>query len=155
MVTVTPKTVITLRLNGTCVSHSRTDVSVRDVRSTIDEPGERGGTNQGLTPTETLMAALIGCTNVITHKVAQKNGVDIKSMNVRLEAQFDRRGVMLQEELDVPFPSATLTIDLETDADTAAVERVKRELAMFCPVSKVFRAAGIDLREVWNVSRPK
>lgn len=93
----------------------------------IDEPLERGGTNQGFTPTETLMASLIGCTNVITHKVADKNGVAIKSMNIRLE----------------------------TDADAAAVERVKRELAMFCPVSKVFRAAGIELKELWNVSRPK
>ena len=155
MVSVTQKMVVTQKLEGRCTSHSRTDVTVRDRSVVIDEPVERGGTNQGFTPTETLMASLIGCTNVITHKVAAKNGVGIKSMNVRLEAQFDRRGVMLQEELDVPFPSATLTIDLETDADTAAVERVKRELAMFCPVSKVFRAAGIDLREVWNVSRPK
>jgi uncharacterized OsmC-like protein len=46
------------------------------------------------------MAALVGCTNVITHKVAHKNGVDIKSMNIRLEAQLDRRGVTLQEEIE-------------------------------------------------------
>jgi putative redox protein len=155
MVTVTQKTVVTQKLEGRCTSHSRSDVTVRDRSVIIDEPAERGGTNQGLTPTETMMASLIGCTNVITHKVAHKNGVTIKSMNVRLEAQFDRRGVMLQEELDVPFPSATLYIDLVTDADGAAVERVKRELAMFCPVSKVFRAAGIDLKEVWDVRRPK
>ncbi len=151
MVTVTQKTVVTQKLEGRCTSHSRTDVAVRDRTVVIDEPAERGGTNQGLTPTETMMASLIGCTNVITHKVAARNNVAIKSMNVRLEAQFDRRGVMLQEEIDVPFPSATLYIDLETDADAAAVERVKRELAMFCPVSKVFRAAGIALLEVWNV----
>ena len=155
MAAVTQKTVVTQKLEGRCTSHSRTDVAVRDRTVVIDEPTERGGTNQGLTPTETMMASLIGCTNVITHKVAAKNNVSIKSMNVRLEAQFDRRGVMLQEELDVPFPSATLYIDLETDADAAAVEKVKRELAMFCPVSKVFRAAGIELKEVWNVSRPK
>ncbi len=153
MVTVTQKTVVTQKLEGHCTSHSRTDVRVRDRSVVIDEPAERGGTNQGLTPTETMMASLIGCTNVITHKVAAKNGVAIKSMNVRVEAQFDRRGVMLQEEIAVPFPSATLTIDLETDADAAAVERVKRELAMFCPVSKVFRAAGIALKEVWNVRK--
>jgi putative redox protein len=153
MVTVTQKTVVTQKLEGRCTSHSRTDVTVRDRTVAIDEPVERGGTNQGLTPTETLMASLIGCTNVITHKVAHKNGVDIRSMNVRLEAQFDRRGVTLQEEVEVPFPSATLYIDLETDADPAAVEKVKRELAMFCPVAKVFRAAGIALEEVWNVKR--
>lgn len=153
MVAVTQKTVVTQKLEGRCTSHSRTDVTVRDRAMIIDEPAERGGTNQGLTPTETMMAALIGCTNVITHKVAAKNNVAFKSMNVRLEVEFDRRGVMLQEEIDVPFPSATLYIDLQTDADAAAVERVKRELAMFCPVSKVFRAAGIALKEVWNVRK--
>jgi putative redox protein len=155
MVTVTQKTVVTQRLQGRCSSHSRTDVTVRDRSMVIDEPLERGGTNQGFTPTETLMASLIGCTNVITHKVAAKNGVAIRSMNMRLEAEFDRRGVTLQEEIDRPFTAVTLYIDLETDADAPAVERVKRELAMFCPVSKVFRAAGIALKEVWNVSNSK
>ena len=154
MVTVTPKTVVTMRLNASCPSHSRTDVSVRDLRTTIDEPTERGGTNQGLSPTETLMASLLGCTNVITHKVAQRNGVHIQSMNVRLEAQFDRRGVQLMEEVDVPFPTLTLYIDMMTDADATAVEKVKRELDMFCPVSKVFRGCGTEVKEVWNVRAP-
>jgi uncharacterized OsmC-like protein len=140
-----------MHLDGKCPSHSRTDVTVRDVKTTLDEPAERGGTNQGFTPTETLMASLIGCTNVITHKVAERNGVQIKSMSVRLEAQFDRRGVTLTEEIDVPFPSVTLMIDLVTDADATAVEKVKRELHMYCPVSKVLRGCGTDLKEVWNV----
>lgn len=154
MVTVTPKTVVTMRLNASCVSHSRTDVSVRDLRATIDEPTERGGTNEGPTPTETLMASLAACTNVITHKVAEWNGVHIHSMNVRLEAQFDRRGVQLMEEVDVPFPTVTLFIDVATDAEAAAVEKVKRELRMFCPVSKVFRGCGTEVKEIWNVRAP-
>lgn len=155
MVTITQKTVVTQKLEGRCTSHSRTDVRVRDREMIIDEPLERGGTNRGFTPTETLMASLVGCTNVITHKVARRNGVDIKSMEIRLEAQFDRRGVTLQEEIERPFTSVTLHIDLETTADAAAVETVKRELAMFCPVAKVFRAAGIDLKEVWSVREPR
>ena len=154
MVTVTPKTVVTMRLKAACPSHSRTDVVVRDLRSTIDEPVERGGTNQGLTPTETLMASLLACTNVITHKVAEKNGVHIESMNVRLEAQFDRRGVTLMEEIEVPFPAITLHIDMVTGADPQAVEKVKRELGMFCPVSKVLRGGGTEVKELWNVRAP-
>ena len=51
------------------------------------------------------MAALVGCTNVITHKIAKKNGVQLKSMQVRLEADLDRRGVLLSEEVDVSFPA--------------------------------------------------
>ena len=153
MAVVKEKTVVKMRLQGHGVSHARTDVSVRDVKVTIDEPIDRGGSNLGLSPTETMMAALIGCTNVITHKVAHKNGVDIKAMDVRVEVEFDRRGVRLMEETDVPFPSLTLFVDITTSADAAAIDTVKRELAMFCPVSKVFRHCGTEVREVWNVTR--
>jgi len=154
MALIKEKLQVRMKLGGACPSHSRTDVSVRDVRVTIDEPVERGGTNLGLSPTETLMASLVGCTNVITHKVAKKNGVELKAMSVRLEADFDRRGVTLAEEVAVPFPSVTLYIDVTTDADDAAIERVKRELAMFCPVSKVIRGSGSEVKEIWTVTRP-
>jgi uncharacterized OsmC-like protein len=140
-----------MKLDGRCASHSRTDVSVRNVGVVIDEPAERGGTNQGPSPTETLMAALIGCTNVIAHKVAAKNGIRLEAMDIRLEADFDRRGVTLAEEIRVPFPSVTLHIDVVTDATEAQVETLKRELAMFCPLSKVLRESGSEVKDVWNV----
>jgi len=154
MVVIKPKTVVKMKLEGASASHSRIDVRARDLTSTIDEPVERGGTNEGLSPTETLMAALIGCTNTICHRVAEKNGVEIQAMKVRVEAEFDRRGVTLAEELDVPFPSLTLYIDLTTGAEDAALERVKRELGMYCPVSKVIRQSGTQVNEVWTVTRP-
>jgi hypothetical protein len=75
-------------------------------------------------------------------------------MNVRLEAQFGRRGVQLMKEVDVPFPSVVLYIDMLTDTEPAAVETVKRELGMFCPVSKVLRRCGTEVKEVWNVRAP-
>jgi uncharacterized OsmC-like protein len=154
MVTVREKTTITMRLAAEAPSHSRTDVKVRDVGMTIDEPVERGGTNMGLSPTETLMAALLGCTNVIAQKVAERNGVHFARMALRLEAQFDRRGVTLQEEVAVPFPKVRLFIDVATDADEARMATVRTELAMFCPVSKVIRAAGTEIEEIWTVSVP-
>lgn len=153
MVTVTEKTRVRLKLDGRCASHSRTDVSVRNVGVVIDEPAERGGTNQGPSPTETLMAALIGCTNVIAHKVAAKNGIRLEAMDIRLEADFDRRGVTLAEEIRVPFPSVTLHIDVVADATEAQVETLKREVAMFCPLSKVLRESGSEVKDVWNVRR--
>ena len=56
-----PKMVVQYTLNGESISHARTDIETRDVDVTIDEPTQRGGTNMGLAPTETLVAALIGC----------------------------------------------------------------------------------------------
>ena len=65
MVTIKQKTTVKQRLTASCPSHSRSDISVRDVSLTIDEPKERDGTNLGPTPTETALAALAACTNVI------------------------------------------------------------------------------------------
>ena len=79
---IRPKTVVTMKVNANCSSHSRTDVSVRDTSLVIDEPEERGGTNAGPAPTETMIAALAGCTNTITHKCAHAHGVNIQAMTV-------------------------------------------------------------------------
>jgi uncharacterized OsmC-like protein len=152
--TVRQKTVVTQKLSGEAKSHSLTEVKCRDVISLIDEPAERGGTNKGLTPTETMMASLMGCTSVIFHKTAHANGVHIHALNIRLETQFDRRGVTLQEEVAVPFPKITMYLDLRTDADDAKIEEAKRQLNMFCPVAKVIRASGSELEEIWTVQRP-
>lgn len=154
MVAIKPKTVVKMKLQGACPSHARTDVSVRDLSLTIDEPKERGGTNSGPSPTETLMSALIACTNVIPHKIAAKHGIAIAAMSVHLEAAFDRRGVILAEEIAVPFPEVTLTINLTSAASAAEIETLKSELAMFCPVSKVIRQSGTKITEIWNVDRP-
>ncbi len=64
------KTTITMRMQGVAQSHSRTDVTIRGLEKIIDEPIERDGTNLGMSPTETFAASLIGCTNVISHKIA-------------------------------------------------------------------------------------
>lgn len=153
MAVVKQKTVVTYRFVAEAASHSRTDVKVRDVSTVIDEPVERGGTNQGLAPTETLMASLLGCTNTIFHKCADKHGVKLKKMSMRLEGQLDRRGVTLQEEVDVPFPAMTMYVDIVTDAPDSAIDAAKDDLHRFCAVSKVIRACGTDLQEVWTVTR--
>ena len=107
MVTIKEKMVVTTRLEADCPSHARADITVRDVSTTIDEPLERGGSNMGPSPTETAMAALIGCTNVIAHKVADKLGIDIGHMKISSACEFDRRGVALSDEIDLQIGRAS------------------------------------------------
>ena len=154
MVTIRPKTVITHRMSGTCTTEARADIPVRGHDIVIDERVESGGTNQGISPVETLLTALIGCTNRITHKVADANGVDIEDMKIDLESHFDRRGTQLMEEVDVPFPTINLKIELTTNARDDAIERVKTDLQKFCPISKVLRQAGTTINETWTIRRP-
>lgn len=153
MAVVKEKTTVTQRLHAECPTHSRTEVVVRDVRTVIDEPKERDGTNMGPTPTETLVAALVACTNVIGHKCADKHGVEFANMSIDTETTFDRRGTQLLEEVDIPFPRIRMVISVTTNASDDSLERVKTDLHRFCPVAKVIRNSGTQIEEVWNVTR--
>ena len=142
--------VVHMKLDGSSKSHSRTDIITRDVESVIDEPIARGGTNLGLSPTETLVSSLIGCTNVITHRIMEKMGFTINSMDIRSKTMFNRDGVGLIQEVDVPFPEITLDINISTNASQNDLEEVKKQLAMYCPIAKVIRNAGTKINENWT-----
>ncbi len=152
MVNIRPKTTIKMRMQGEVVSHARTDVSCAISPKIIDEPAERGGTNLGMSPTETFAASLVGCTSVISHKIAHRMGIEFGAMNIRLEADFDRRGVTLVEDVAVPFPAMTLHIDVATNATAEQMEQLQTELAMYCPIAKLVRASGTQLTEIWNTT---
>jgi len=144
------KTTISATITGDSPSHSLSNCSIRDVDFAIDEPIERGGTNLGPSPTETAVAALIGCTNVIANKCAEKLGIDIGHLYIEATYSLDRRGVMLQEEIDVPFPKIVLNIIASGSATDAELQNVSKELNKYCAISKVFRAAGTEIEENWS-----
>lgn len=143
-----------MNMTGRGVSSARTDIDVRGMAFTIDEPLERGGNNDGPTPPETLLAALIGCTSRISHKIAAKIGVEIQDMAIDLEARFDRKGVNLEFEVDVPIIDITMKILMTTDAPDDAVATIKADLRKFCAISKIIRGSGTEITEIWTVQRP-
>ena len=143
------KTTITIKLNGKGTSHSRSETAVRDLVSVIDEPIERGGTNEGLSPTETTFASLIGCTNVIGNKCAAKLGVDIGHLAFEMEVDFDRRGVLLAEEVEVPFKAIRLSVAADGPASGEDIQRVAAETEKYCAISKMISNSGTDLTVTW------
>ena len=144
------KTTVKLRAKADCPSHAKSDVSIRDLNFSIDEPTERGGTNLGPTPTDTVIAALIGCTNVIGHKCASKLGVDIGHLKIDAICDFDRRGVTLEEEIEVPFEALTLKVVSDGNASDEELQAVAAEVAKFCPLSKLFENGGTALTVTWG-----
>ncbi|HVB81537.1 MAG TPA: OsmC family protein [Candidatus Binataceae bacterium] len=150
---ITEKLVVPMKLQGTCPTHARTHVKSGIHEIVIDEPKSRGGTDMAPTPLETLIASLIGCTNVILNKIAEHNGIPVRSLAVEAEAMLDRRGTQLQEEVAIPFPNIKLVINLRTDADAGGIARLKSDLGRFCPVSKILRQSGTEIEEVWNVNQ--
>lgn len=144
------KNTVTLKASAECPSHSLANVSVRDLVFAIDEPTERGGTNTGPTPTDTALGALIGCTNVIGNKCAKKLGVEIGLLTIDASCEFDRRGVLLSEDIDLPFQKITLDITASGSASEEELVLVAQEVAKYCPLSKLFRQAGTEIVENWK-----
>lgn len=144
------KTSVTLKVDATCSSHSVAQVRTRDLTSIIDEPTERHGTNLGFTPTDTALSALAGCTNIIGHKCAAKLGVDIGNLNISVKCRFNRLGVTLSEEIDVPFEEINLIVISDGAATQAELQRVAAEVAKYCPLAKLFRQAGTVIHEDWQ-----
>ena len=152
MTNMAQKSEVIMSMSATGETHARTKINIRDVSSVIDEPEARGGTNQGLTPTETLMASLIGCTNVISKRIAHKMGIELGEMDIQLSAKFNRRGTMLEEEIDVPFSQVTMDIEIDTDATEEQINMLKIDLAKFCPIAKVLRGSGVNIIENWIIN---
>lgn len=150
MAMVRMKTSVKLRAKGQGKSHSRSDIAIRDLSFIIDEPVERGGSNFGPTPTDTALAALAGCTNVIGHKCADRLGLDIGTMAVDIVCDFDRRGVTLEEEIDVPFVALRQVVTCDGASSEADLQRVGAEVAKYCPISKLFEQAGTELETIWQ-----
>ncbi|WP_205944613.1 OsmC family protein [Pelagibius litoralis] len=144
------KTSVELRAKADCPSHSRAYVGVRDLVFVIDEPVERGGANMGPTPTDMALAALIGCMNVIGHKCADRLGVDIGHLAIDASCAFDRRGVTLDEEVEVPFQSIILVVKSSGGASAEDLRRVGAEVEKYCPLSKLFGNAGTNLEVSWR-----
>jgi putative redox protein len=145
------KTTVKMGLSAQSETHARMRIAARDVQSVIDEPEARGGTNQGLTPTETLMSALMGCTNVISARIAHKMGITLDGMEISLSADFNRLGTMLEEEIEHPFTDIVMEISVATDADAAQLAALQSDLAKFCPIAKVIRGSGVTITENWTV----
>lgn len=140
-------------LRGVTPSHGRTDITTRDVSAITDEPVERGGTNKGMSPTETLFAALVGCTNNIATRIAHSMKLTFDINEIVCEVEFDRRGVLLDERVEVPFPNAKLIIDVNTNASDEQLEQIREKLPMYCPVSMVIRQSGTNIVEEWKVTK--
>ena len=76
----------------------------------------------------------------------------IEAMDIDVDAQFDRRGVTLQDEVQVPFPSMTLNINIKSPNDPSEFDKVKADLQKFCPIAKVIRESGTEIAENWNIT---
>ncbi len=76
--------------------------------------------------------------------------IDIGHLNISAICDFDRRGVTLSDEVDVPFEKIILNVESDGSASEAELQTLKIEVAKYCPLSKLFRQAGTIINENWT-----
>ena len=130
----------------------KTVVSVRDTPDlVIDHPTERGGTNEGPTPVETVMGGLVGCDAVITHAVAKIMKFEYGAIDYTCDAQIDTRGAAGVKGVRPYFETVTVTKTIRTNEPEDRIEKLKKNVEQRCPVSNLIRDAGVDLTIEWIV----
>jgi uncharacterized OsmC-like protein len=101
-----------------------------------------------------VLSALAGCTSRISNKIALANNIDIQGMNIEIEAAFDRRGVNLEKEVDIPLEAIILRVEVITPGGAEAIALLQSELNKYCPITKILRAAGTRIEDEWTFCAP-
>lgn len=151
MSNVKMKPIIKVELEGHCPTMSLTEVRVRKHSIVIDEPPYRHGTDVGPTPLETMLGALIGCTNVIARRIAHEKGIDLQIKRIGCLGHLDHRGIDLEADVPVPFPKIELTIEATTSGSEDEIAGLRKELKIRCPMSVILTQAGSVIEENWTI----
>ena len=132
----------------------RAKIGIRTHVLTVDAALERSGTDTGPNPPETLLAALAGCLNIQINRLAGERGIRFERMALSIDAHFDRRGVIWNEDVAVPFPLISSAVEAKSDASASRIAKIRRDAFRCCPVSRVLIEGGTRFRQTtWPVDR--
>ena len=113
----------------------RSHVKMRDFEVVIDQPENMGSTNQGPKPSEILLAALATCHEVTYRLYADAMDIDLQSVAVSVTGVSDARGFFAVEEgIPAGFSEIYGSIEIESDASDADLERLREAVNRHCPV---------------------
>lgn len=96
-------------------------VNTRGHEFRLDEPTDRGGTDVGATPVEHALAALAGCKTITLRMYADRKGMNLESVRVKVERDEE---------------TIRCTLELEGDLTDDEKERL-RQIGDRCPVHKM------------------
>ena len=94
-----------------------------------------GGDGSLLCSGDMLLEALVACAGVTLRAVSTSLGISVTSGRVRAEGDLDFRGTLgVDRAAPVGFSAVRLSFELETDADEADLETLRRLTERYCVV---------------------
>jgi len=101
----------------------------------IDEPPVLLGDNQGANPVEYLLVGLSGCltTAMVAHAAAR--GIELKSVQSRLEGDLDVQGFLgLSEDIPVAYQEIRVSFKIEADISEEQKQELVEMAQKYSPV---------------------
>jgi uncharacterized OsmC-like protein len=96
-----------------------------------------GGDGHDACSGDMLLQALVACAGVTLRSVATAMRLNVRSASLRVEGVFDARGTLgLDREVPVGVVDVVVTVEVDCDADDAALERMARSMERYCVVGQ-------------------
>lgn len=129
----------------------RCDVEMEGHTTIIDEPPERGGTDEGATPLLHFSAAFASCQTVQIAKVAES--MRLKFGEIKIDATIDtgRDDGREAGARIIRIVGAKLDISIETNESEKKIERLKTLAVDRCPVGALLDDAGVVPELIWTI----
>lgn len=117
----------------------QTTAQIRQFSLTVDEPNTLGGSDQGPTPVELVLAALGTCQEIVYATYARVLGIPLQRLSVRVEGNLDPRGFFGAADVPAGFREVSFAVDIESPASPEAVARLIAMVNAHCPVLDILR----------------
>lgn len=152
MAVVKEKPIWNFNITGEQSTGTKSIAHARGKSAIIDEPIQRGGTDEGPMPVEYVFIGLLGCTHVISNKLARANGIEFTSMDIDIKVTMDSHGTRLINPIEVPFPTVTLYISATYEGPRDGALQVVAKLREHCAVSMMLQQSGTEVIEHWTLN---
>ena len=120
----------------------------------VEGPAAFGGTDSAPSPLDYALAALVSCNQVTSKIVALGQGVELGAFDARVEAEWDNSVLVFGAEGNPNFSSLHLSVEIETNLDDEAFNAFVDEVNRRCPITQLFRRAGVAVTSSWTNKVP-
>lgn len=118
---------------------TKTIVEIGKYKITVDEPKNLGGTDEGPTPVDYLLAGLAGCINVVGHVVAKEMGIELRGIQIELVGDLNPARFLGKSKEDrAGYKEIRVKITPDADSDKATLEKWLETVEDRCPVSDTY-----------------
>ena len=120
------------------------EAETRGFKVIMDEPDQMGGSNQGMTPVELLLASLGGCISITIAAFSKAAHVELKDVKVHVSGDLDPDGFMgINKEVRKGFSAVRYEVEIVTDAPEERVQKLMQMVEDRCPVSDTLKGVGV------------